>query len=216
MTTITRPTKYASTPRVQRFNAWFFRAFDGFIHFSLRRLKQKVYRDLPETVVEIGPGVGANFRYYRLGTRVIAFEPNREMHPALAENAARHGLHLEIHTELAEDTGLADDSVDAVVSNLVLCTVVDPEAAVAEAKRILRPGGRLLMVEHVRGLGPVLRGLQRLVHRPWQWLFEGCDVSRDTAALVRDAGFSSVNIEERAMFTAFLPVNAWLFGDAVK
>ena len=216
MTTATRPAKYESTTRIQRFNAWFFQAFDALIHISLRRLKRRVYQDLPETIVEIGPGVGANFRFYRLGTHVIAFEPNREMHPALTENAARHGLHLEIRTELAEDTGLPNDSVDVVVSNLVLCTVTDPEAAVAEIHRILRPGGQLLIVEHVRGRGPVLRGLQRLVHRPWQWLFEGCDLSRDTASLIRGAGFGSVQIEEKSMFTIFLPINSWAVGAAAK
>lgn len=216
MTTRNMAHTYPSTWRVSRFNAWFFQAFDGFIDWSLRRIKKQVYVDLPETIVEIGPGVGANFRYYRPGTRVIAIEPSLEMHERLVRNAREAGIALDLRGDLAEDTGLADDSVPAVVSNLVLCTVTNPEAAIAEAHRILEPGGRFLVVEHVRGRGPALRGLQKLVARPWRWLFEGCELGRDTAESIRRAGFSTVELVEATLATAFLPVNSFAFGEAIK
>lgn len=216
MTTATKPALYRSTPAVGRFNAWFFDAFDGFIDWSLRRIKRALYVDLPDELVEIGPGVGANFRYYRPGTKVIAIEPNEQMHDRLRRNAEAAGIDLVLRPELAEDIGLTDGSTDAVVSNLVLCTVSEPSLAVAEVKRILRPGGRLLLLEHVRGRGPALRLLQRLVARPWRRLFEGCELSRDTAALVRDAGFSSVSLVEKTHITVFAPINSVAFGFAVK
>lgn len=210
------PALYPSTPRVSRFNAWFFQALDGLIDRSLRRIKRQVYCDLPDWIVEIGPGVGANFRYYRPGTHVVAIEPNIAMHSRLERNARDSGITLDLRPALAEDTGLGDDSVPVVVSNLVLCTVTDPETAVAEAHRILEPGGRLVLVEHVRGQGFMLRALQRLVSRPWRWLFEGCELDRNTRATVAAAGFSRLEFTERTGLAIFAPINSFLYGSAFK
>jgi SAM-dependent methyltransferase len=207
---------YDSTSTVGRFNAWFFDRFDSFIDWSLRRLKRKVFTNLPQTVVEIGPGVGANFRYYRPGMTVIAIEPNPAMHQRLQANAREAGIRLELEDTFAEDTGLPTGSAAAVVTSLVLCSVTDPEAAIAEAHRILEPGGRLIVVEHVRGQGPVLRTIQRLVRRPWRWVFDGCELGRDTLATVQEAGFASVEMVERTVITAFVPVNSFVYGHATK
>ena len=215
MTTARSP-RPDSTPSVRRFNAWFFHRFDGFIDWSLRRLKSQVFTDLPQTVVEIGPGEGANFRYYQPGTTVIAIEPNPAMHQRLQANAREAGIHLELQDTIAEDTGLPTASAPAVISSLVLCSVTDPEAAIAEAHRILEPGGRLMVVEHVRGQGPVLRGLQKLVRRPWRWAFEGCELDRDTLATIEGAGLSTVEMVERTVITAFVPVNSFVYGYATK
>lgn len=206
---------YSSTQAVAKFNAWFFDAFDGLIDWSLRRVKRRVFVDIPSTVVEIGAGVGANFRYYKPGTRVIAIEPNTEMHERLAANAERAGIELDIRSTTAEDTGLEAESVDAVVSSLVLCTVLDPIAAAREAHRILVPGGRFLLVEHVRSHGP-LRLVQKVVARPWKWLFEGCDLGRDTVHDLASAGFRTNGLTSRTIATVFVPVNSLLFGEVVK
>lgn len=210
------PRVYSSNPRISRFNAWFFDTFDGFLNWSLGRLKRQVYTDLPDTIVEIGPGVGGNFRHYRRGTTVVAIEPNVAMHERLARNAHKYGIDLVIKETTAEDTGLLDESAAVVISNLVLCTVEDPDAAVAEVHRILEPAGRFIVVEHVRGQGPLLRALQRLVHRPWRWLFEGCELDRDTKTTIEAGGFSRVNITERRYLTVFLPANSCAYGVAIK
>lgn len=214
--TTSAPTLYPSSERVSRFNAWFFDAFDGLIDRSARRMKRHVYIDLPETIVEFGPGVGGNFSYYPRGTTVVAIEPNLAMHERLERNARAAGIDLALRDTLAEETGLPDASAAAVVSNLVLCTVTDPVAALAEAHRILEPGGHLIVIEHVRGRGPILRGLQRLVARPWRWLFEGCELDRDTASTIRNAGFRSVDLREETVITPFLPINSFAYGYAVK
>jgi SAM-dependent methyltransferase len=198
-----------------RLNAAFFRLVDGYVHRVLGERKAALLAGLPGTVVEIGPGTGANLRYYRPGTRLVAVEPNPHMHPALRAAAARRGIDLEVRAVGAEATGLPDASVDAVVSTLVLCTVPDPAAAVAEVRRILRPGGRFVVVEHVAAPpGTALAAAQRMMHRAWRWAFEGCDLRRDTGGLLRGAGFASVELERYRLGSLFRPVDDQVAGVA--
>jgi len=199
-----------------RLNAWFFRFFDGYIDRLLGDSKRLLFAEHPEEIVEIGPGVGANFRYLSPGTRVIAVEPNPQMHGALRATAAKHGVSAELLERGAHDTGLPDGSVDWVVSTLVLCTVTDVAATLSEIRRILRPGGRFVFVEHVAASpGSWLRRIQELVLRPWQWFFEGCHTHRNTLAEIRRAGFSSVRVERKTLVSPFVPVNSQISGVAV-
>ena len=198
-----------------RLNATFFRLVDRYVHRLLGPRKAALFAGLPDEVVELGPGTGANLRYYRRGTRLVAIEPNPHMHSALARAAARRGVNLEIRAVGAEDTGLPSGSVDAMVCTLVLCTVSDPAAALAEARRILRPGGRLLLIEHVSAPdGTALAGLQRLLRRSWQWAFEGCDLCRPTGALLTAAGFAHVDLERYRLRSLFVPVSEQIVGIA--
>ena len=130
-------------------NAWLLHIADGLMHRIYGTRKRSIYRKLPGTVVEIGPGAGANFRYYKRGTRVIAVEPNVSMHPRLRKKARRRGLDLVIKSVRGEQIDLPDRSVSAVVGTLVLCTVDDPGKVVSEIYRILKPSGRYLFLEHV-------------------------------------------------------------------
>ena len=199
-------------------NAVIFRSADLYGHLVFGRRKRKLFADLPTTVVEIGPGTGANMRYYARGTQLIAVEPNRHMHASLRRAARRYGIDLELRTEGADAIGLPDASVDAVVSTLVLCTVPDPAAAVAEIRRVLRPGGRFVFLEHVRaGTGhPLLRTIQRVTARPWRWIFEGCDVHRDTEATLARDGWTSLDIQRYRAPTVFLPINTQIAGTATR
>lgn len=204
-----------SNPIRGRINAATLRTVDRYAHQLVGGRKQALFADLPEEVVEIGPGTGANLRYYRPGTRLVAIEPNVHMHGPLRTAARRHGIDLELRAETAERMGLSDASADAVVSTLVLCTVPDPVAAVREARRVLRPGGRLLFLEHVRADGGY-GWMQRLTARPWHWFFEGCDVRRDTERTIRDADFTSVDLQHYSMRSAFLPINPQIAGTAIR
>jgi SAM-dependent methyltransferase len=198
-----------------RLNAAFFRLIDRRVHRLLGARKAALFAGLPDEVVELGPGTGANLRYYRRGTRLIAIEPNLHMHSALARAALRRGVDLDIRAVGAEDTGLPTGSVDAMVCTLVLCTVPDPAAALAEARRVLRPGGRLVFVEHVAAPeGTARAALQQLLRAGWQWAFEGCDLSRSTGALLASAGFADVELERYRMRSLFLPVNEQVAGVA--
>lgn len=199
-----------------RLNAWFFRLFDGYIDRLLGDRKRSLFAEHPGEIVEIGPGVGANFRYFSPGSRVIAVEPNPQMHGALRAAAAKHGVSVDLVQRSALDTGLPDNSVDWVVSTLVLCTVADPAATLSEIRRILRPGGRFVFVEHVAAApGSWLRGIQELVRRPWQWFFEGCHTHRDTLADIHRAGFSKVRVDRWTLVSPFIPVNSQISGVAI-
>ncbi|HYJ74029.1 MAG TPA: methyltransferase domain-containing protein [Kineosporiaceae bacterium] len=196
-------------------NALFFGVLDGYLDRLLRPYKRRVFADLPATVVELGPGVGANLRYLAPGTRLIAIEPNRAMHSRLRTRAARARVDLDLHDAVGDRLDLPDASVDAVISSLVLCTVPDPAAVVAEVRRVLRPGGRFAFVEHVAAAeGTLLRRLQRVVRRPWGWAFEGCSCERDLRAVVEAAGFADTTITDHRLRSPFLPANTQIAGVA--
>jgi SAM-dependent methyltransferase len=87
----------------------------------------------------------------------------------------------------AEHLPLADDSADTVVATLVLCTVPDPTAALAEAARVLRPGGQFLFLEHIRSDDPGVARWQDRLEGPWRFLGDGCHCNRDTVATIEDS-----------------------------
>lgn len=197
------------------FNAAFFALMGPYLEWSLRRRKRTVFRGLPQRVVELGSGVGANLRHLRSRTVLIAIEPNRHMHPRLERAARRHGVYLDVRESTAEHTGLPDESADVIISSLVLCTVNDPDAVLAEVRRVLRPGGTFRFVEHVVApAGTFTRLAQRLLRRPWAWVFEGCSCERDIEGAVRAAGFTSVAVERYRLRSAFVPFNPQVAGVA--
>ncbi len=209
-----RPT-FTPNPVRGRLNAAFFSVLDGYLNSFVTERKQALFAGLPDEVVEIGPGVGANLRYLRPGTRLIAVEPNPFMHAALVRRAEKRGVEVAIRDVVGERIDLPDASAEAVISSLLLCTVEDPAAVVGEVRRVLRPGGRYAFVEHVGARpGSRLRALQHLVHRPWAWFFEGCSCERDLAGVIRAAGFASTEIEDYTLHSPFLPANTQIAGSA--
>lgn len=206
---------YRPNPVRGRLNALFFGGLDGYLDHLLRPHKRQVLADLPPTVVELGAGTGANLRYMPAGTRLIAVEPNPAMHRRLRERAARAGVDLELHATVAERLDLPDASADMVISSLVLCTVPDPGAVVAEVRRVLRPGGRYAFLEHVAAPeGAALRRLQRVVRRPWGWFFEGCSCERDLRTVIETAGFGHVAVTGYRLRGPFLPAAPQIAGVA--
>ncbi|PTR28969.1 ubiquinone/menaquinone biosynthesis C-methylase UbiE [Rhodococcus sp. OK519] len=211
----TLPDQFRPHPLRGPFNALFFTALDRYLDRLLRPHKQSLFGSLPATVVELGPGVGANLRYLRAGTRLIAVEPNPAMHDRLRARAARAHIDLELHTTSAERIDLPDESVDAVISSLLLCTVTDPVAVLSEVHRILRPGGQYAFLEHVAAPdGTALRRLQRAVRRPWSWTFEGCSCERDLQAVIEAVGFAETTVETYRLRSPFVPVNSQIAGVA--
>ena len=210
------PEGFEAHPVRGRFNSAFFRVMGGYINWHMGKHKAKAFADLPPTVVELGSGVGANLRYLPSGARLIAIEPNRYMHSRLRRAARRRGVELEIRTVVGERIDLPDASTETVISSLVLCTVSDPAAVLAEIRRILLPGGRFSFAEHVvaRPRTPT-RWSQRILRRPWAWAFEGCSCERDLTSLIASAGFTSVDINPYRIHSPFVPFNTQIAGTAI-
>jgi SAM-dependent methyltransferase len=209
------PEGFTAHPVRGRFNSAFFSIMGGNINWNMRRGKAKAFADLPSEVVELGAGTGANLRYLPAGARLIAIEPNPYMHARLRRAARRRHVDLELRTVVGESIDLPDASVGTVISSLVLCTVTDPAAVLAEIRRILVPGGRFSFAEHVvaKPRTPT-RLLQRIVRRPWAWAFEGCSCERDLASLIAAAGFATVDLTPYRIHSPFVPFNTHIAGTA--
>ena len=177
--------------------------------------KQQLFADLEGTVVEIGPGTGVNVPYLPKGLRWIGLEPNPHMHSYIREQLEGRDLDATLRTDPAQDTGLPDDHVDAVISTLVLCSVPDVGDTLAELRRILRPGGRLLFIEHVAAEAHTpLCWFQHGIRPLWKAVADGCHPDRDTGARLRQAGFSTVGFERFNIGVP--PVSPHIVGTATK
>jgi ubiquinone/menaquinone biosynthesis C-methylase UbiE len=142
-------------------------------------------------VLEIGAGTGLNAEHYPDAVTDLVFaEPEGPMAARLRARVTR-GTVVEAP---AEALPFPDDAFDTVVSTLVLCTVDDTRAALGEIRRVLAPGGRVLLLEHVRSEDPGLAKWQDRLHGPWHWIGRGCHCNRDTARDLRGAGFD-VDVE---------------------
>jgi len=182
----------------------------------LGQYKERLFAELSGSVLEIGSGAGANLHYFPSpGIRWIGVDPNPFMEPHLVKEAQRLGLPIELRDGIAETLPAADESVDFVISTLVLCSVVNQKRALEEVARVLKPGGKFLFIEHVAARrGSWLRWMQRFVKPLWRRMGDGCHPDRETRAALENVGFASLDIEE---FEAPLPVvGPHIAGTAVK
>ncbi|MCB0828142.1 MAG: class I SAM-dependent methyltransferase [Solirubrobacterales bacterium] len=141
------------------------------------------------TVVELGAGTGHNLSHYPDDAELILTEPHEPMARRLEQHVARSGREATVLRAPAEDLPLPDNCADTVVSTLVLCTVGDLDASLAEARRVLKPGGRLLFLEHVAAEpGSRLDRWQRKAHGFWHGFACGCHTNRETEAAIRRSG----------------------------
>lgn len=180
--------------------AWlriFARLYDPFLWLGeaagMRHRRRALLADAHGRVVEIGAGTGLNIAHYPDDvTELILAEPEPAMRRRLARRVKRHGRAATIVDAPAQRLPLADASVDTVVSTLVLCTVDDPHSALGEIGRVLRPGGQLLFIEHVRAGSRFLARCQDALREPWRHFAGGCLCNRPTVETMRACGFTVV------------------------
>lgn len=157
---------------------------------GMRRRRHALLTAAHGRVLEIGAGTGLNIAHYPADiAELVLAEPEPGMRKRLAHRLQRHGRSAQIIDAPAERLSAPDASVDTVVSTLVLCTVNDPDAALREIVRVLRPGGQLLFIEHVRASSRWRAALQDATRTPWRHFAGGCICNRETLKLMRACGF---------------------------
>jgi ubiquinone/menaquinone biosynthesis C-methylase UbiE len=162
---------------------------------GMRARRARLLREARGRVVEIGAGTGLNLPHYPDEIdELVLTEPSESMGDRLRARLRETGLRNRVVAADAEALPLADLSVDTVVSTLVLCTIEDPDQALREVARVLRPGGELLFIEHVRSDSERLARWQDRLMRPWRRVAVGCHCNRRTVDLLRAHGFELVEL----------------------
>jgi SAM-dependent methyltransferase len=163
---------------------------------GLREMRREVLAEASGRTIDLGAGTGVNAELFPAGVEeLVLAEPDPHMLKKLRAKLPLEGRSISAVQAPAEKLPFADDSFDTAVFALVLCTVPDPEAALAEAARVLRPGGRLLFVEHVRAEDPGLARWQDRLEGPWRFLADGCHCNRDTVATIETSPFELRSVE---------------------
>lgn len=152
--------------------------------------RDELLAGLAGRVIEVGAGNGLNFAHYPATvSEVVAVEPEDGLRALAVENAGRSPVPVRVVDGLAERLPGEDGSFDAAVASLVLCSVADQSRALAEIRRVLRPGGELRFYEHVRGETAGRARVQDLLDYVWPHVGGGCHPNRDTVAGIERAGF---------------------------
>lgn len=163
---------------------------------GLRERRREVLAAARGRTIDIGAGTGANLGLFPEGLEhVVMAEPDPHMVKRLRRKLAESAAEVELIEAGAERLPFADSSFDTAIFTLVLCTVPDPAAALAEAARVLKPGGQLLFVEHVRAQDPGVARWQDRLERPWRVFADGCRCNRDTVASIEASPLSLDSVE---------------------
>jgi ubiquinone/menaquinone biosynthesis C-methylase UbiE len=168
-------------------------------------------------VLEIGGGTGANLKFYdpRVADLVIT-EPEEPMARRLEQKLRGYAIPTRVIRAPAEELPVESESFDWVVSTLVLCTVADPVRALGEVRRVLRPSGRLLFLEHVRSDDPRVARWQDRLRLPWSWIGHGCQCNRPTLDTMREAGLSVTELRRDRLPKAPAIVEPLAMGTAAR
>lgn len=159
-------------------------------HAGLSRARASLVAGATGRVLEVGAGTGLQFQHYASGVSVLAIEPDVGMAQAAAGRARRAAARVSVVAADAQALPFPDESFDTVVCALVFCTIPRPDVAAHEIRRVLRPGGVVHLLEHVRANHTALALLQESLTPMWKRVAGGCHLARRTVDLFGDAGFA--------------------------
>ncbi|HEX3173980.1 MAG TPA: class I SAM-dependent methyltransferase [Solirubrobacterales bacterium] len=197
------------------FSAVYDRAIAATEDAGLRDVRRELLSEARGRTVEIGAGTGANLALYpATASHLVLVEPDRHMRRRLEPRAQAAAPAVEVVDAPAESLPFEDSEFDTAVFTLALCTVPDPDAALAEAARVLKPGGRLLFLEHVRSENPRLARWQDRLEHLWCLFADGCHCNRDTVAAIDASGFSLERVDHGALPKAAPLVRPLVWGSA--
>jgi ubiquinone/menaquinone biosynthesis C-methylase UbiE len=157
----------------------------GFVPF-IGNWRSNLLRDVRGLVLEVGAGSGPNLTHYPIESHVIATEFDEG---AIVLAKPRSATHIRLASADIEHLAFPDDTFDAVTATLVFCSVERPIVGFQEVRRVLKPGGRLHLIEHVRSHHHWLARWQDKLNARWKVWAEGCNLNRDTEANLRAAHF---------------------------
>ena len=173
---------------------------------GLRRQRKELLERAAGCTIEIGAGTGLNLAHYPDDLdELVLVEPDAAMRRRLAGRLGRRRSRARLVDAPAERLPFPDGSVDTVVSTLVLCTVDAPDLALQEIVRVLKPGGQLLLIEHVRSDSPGLARWQDRLATPWRRFARGCRCNRATSELMAAVGFELEDLDD-ASWRAMPPI----------
>jgi ubiquinone/menaquinone biosynthesis C-methylase UbiE len=211
----TRKVKARRPDWYQRLFAWILAKGSGPYQQAVADHKRKLFADVRGEVLEIGPGTGVNLVYYPTDIRWTGIEPNPYMHAYLKREARRLSFPVELRLGAAEQLEADDQSLDVVISTLVLCSVPDVAAVLREVLRVLRPGGRFLFMEHVAApRGTLTRQRQEWIRPLWKVVGDGCHPDREPWIELENAGFDRVTVEHFRV--PFPIIGPHIMGEAIK
>uniref|UniRef100_J3LH09 Methyltransferase type 11 domain-containing protein n=2 Tax=Oryza brachyantha TaxID=4533 RepID=J3LH09_ORYBR len=191
---------------------------------EISEYKSKLFSQLMtagKDILELGVGTGPNLKYYANadGVNIVGVDPNKHMEEYARAAAVSAGLppsNFTFRRGVGEALPAEDNSMDAVVGTLVLCSVSDVEMALREIKRVLKPGGVYIFIEHVAAPdGSFLRFVQGALNPLQQFVSDGCHLTRETGEIIREAGFSSLDLNTTRLSTAFI-LSPHVYGVACK
>ncbi|MFW6174799.1 MAG: class I SAM-dependent methyltransferase [Chloroflexota bacterium] len=163
----------------------------------IRRMRRDLWRRAPAgRVLEVGVGTGENIRFYPPGAEVTAVDISNDMMARAKRRPVPDGASVEFRHGDVQSLDIENDAFDAAVATFVFCSVPDPGAGLRELRRVVRPGGRVLMLEHVRVDLPGIGALMDIAD-PISARLTGSHINRQTGETVRRAGFASVSVESR-------------------
>jgi ubiquinone/menaquinone biosynthesis C-methylase UbiE len=178
------------------FAAMYDRGLKGAEDAGLREMRRETLAVAHGRTIDLGAGTGANLALFPDAvTELVLAEPDPHMSKQLRQKLAQSSHPAELVEAPAERLPFEDSSFDTAVFTLVLCTVPNPQAALAEATRILKPGGKLLFVEHVRAENAGLARWQDRFEKPWRFLADGCHCNRDTVANIEASELTVERVE---------------------
>ena len=172
--------------------------FTGGLERSLYKKRHGLLNSLEGNILDVGSGTGNNFQFYRKGTKITAVEPSASM-MRIAKSKVEAGQMITFYEHGVLDASLDQliqpNSFDAIVCTLVLCTIPDPKMALERFRNLLKPEGKLILLEHIHAHKPVNRRLQKILNPAWKICGDGCNLTRDTDKLVKAAGFYPLSEE---------------------
>jgi ubiquinone/menaquinone biosynthesis C-methylase UbiE len=198
------------------FTVWYGATMRRIDELGLREVRREVLAEAAGRTLDLGTGTGSNLSLFP-GTveELVLAEPDRHMRKVLERKLAAAGARsAELIGAPAERLPFESSSFDCVSCTMVLCTVPDPAAALMEVARVLKPGGKLLFLEHVRSEDPVFARRQDRAEKPWRFVADGCHCNRDSLATIESSAFEVEALKRGVMPAAPMIMKPLIYGSA--